>query len=294
MSASLVHRGPDSGGEYVDGPVALAARRLSIIDLAGGDQPIASEDGSCVVVQNGEIYNYPELRRELERDGHTLPNALRHRSSSPSLRALRPGVRAAAARDVRGRDLGREGTAARARARPLRHQAALLPRHGRRARVRVGAARASARRDRPRRARGVPRVQLDSGAVLDLPRHAQASRRPSAGLDGERCGNRALRPARPGAGGRAARRRRGGAHRRAARPAARLRARAPACGRACRRSALGRRRLGRAGSAGGAGDARRRAHVHDRLRGAELRRARRRSPRRGALRDESSRAARAS
>ena len=45
MSASLVHRGPDSGGEYVDGPVALAARRLSIIDLAGGDQPMATADG---------------------------------------------------------------------------------------------------------------------------------------------------------------------------------------------------------------------------------------------------------
>ncbi len=70
MSAALVHRGPDSGGEHVDGPVALAARRLSIIDLAGGDQPIENEDGSCVVVQNGEIYNYPELRHELEREGH--------------------------------------------------------------------------------------------------------------------------------------------------------------------------------------------------------------------------------
>src|SRR4051794_33850018 len=72
MSAALVHRGPDSGGEYLDGPVALGARRLSIIDLAGGDQPIENEDGSCVVVQNGEIYNYPELRRELERDGHVF------------------------------------------------------------------------------------------------------------------------------------------------------------------------------------------------------------------------------
>src|SRR4051812_30020501 len=72
MSASLAHRGPDSGGEYANGPVALAARRLSILDLEHGDQPIASEDGSCVVVQNGEIYNYPELRRELERAGHVL------------------------------------------------------------------------------------------------------------------------------------------------------------------------------------------------------------------------------
>ena len=72
MSAALVHRGPDSAGEHADGPVAIAARRLSIIDLAGGDQPIANEDGSCVVVQNGEIYNYPELRRELEREGHVF------------------------------------------------------------------------------------------------------------------------------------------------------------------------------------------------------------------------------
>src|SRR5579884_3730888 len=72
MSEMLVHRGPDSGGEHVDGPVGLAARRLSIIDLEHGDQPIPNEDGSCVVVQNGEIYNYPELRRELERAGHEL------------------------------------------------------------------------------------------------------------------------------------------------------------------------------------------------------------------------------
>src|SRR4051794_41566 len=72
MSELLVHRGPDSAGEHVDGGIALAARRLSIIDLEHGDQPIANEDGNCVVVQNGEIYNYPELRRELERSGHEL------------------------------------------------------------------------------------------------------------------------------------------------------------------------------------------------------------------------------
>src|SRR5262252_10147538 len=72
MSDLLVHRGPDSTGEHVVGGIALAARRLSIIDLEHGDQPIANEDGSCVVVQNGEIYNYPELRRELELAGHEL------------------------------------------------------------------------------------------------------------------------------------------------------------------------------------------------------------------------------
>ena len=70
MSATLEHRGPDSDGTFVDGGVGLAARRLSIIDLAGGDQPIANEDGSIVVVQNGELYNYRELRAQLERAGH--------------------------------------------------------------------------------------------------------------------------------------------------------------------------------------------------------------------------------
>ncbi|HKT43929.1 MAG TPA: asparagine synthase (glutamine-hydrolyzing) [Gaiellaceae bacterium] len=70
MSATLAHRGPDAAGELVEGPVALASRRLSIIDLAGGDQPIWNEDGTCAVVQNGEIYNHPELTRELRQAGH--------------------------------------------------------------------------------------------------------------------------------------------------------------------------------------------------------------------------------
>ncbi len=70
MSATLIHRGPDSFGEFSDGDVALAARRLSIIDLETGDQPIANEDGTLHVIQNGEIYNYRELRRELELAGH--------------------------------------------------------------------------------------------------------------------------------------------------------------------------------------------------------------------------------
>src|SRR5438477_1008289 len=70
MSLTLEHRGPDSDGMFVEGGVGLAARRLSIIDLDTGDQPVASEDGSVVVVQNGEIYNYAELTHELVRAGH--------------------------------------------------------------------------------------------------------------------------------------------------------------------------------------------------------------------------------
>ncbi len=72
MNAAIRHRGPDSDGFFVDGRVALAMRRLSIIDLAGGDQPIGNEDGSVQVVFNGEIYNFRELRRDLERSGHTF------------------------------------------------------------------------------------------------------------------------------------------------------------------------------------------------------------------------------
>jgi asparagine synthase (glutamine-hydrolysing) len=72
MAATLEHRGPDSEGMHVDGTIGLAARRLAIIDLTGGDQPIDNEDGTAVVVQNGEIYNYRELMHELERAGHAF------------------------------------------------------------------------------------------------------------------------------------------------------------------------------------------------------------------------------
>ena len=75
MNETLRHRGPDSGGSLVEGPVALASRRLSIIDHAGGDQPIGKEDGSIQVVQNGEIYNHLELRSVLERQGHRFRTA---------------------------------------------------------------------------------------------------------------------------------------------------------------------------------------------------------------------------
>src|SRR3989442_10992609 len=74
MSVALRHRGPDDHGAYVSpsGSVGIAARRLSIIDVAGGHQPLSNEDGSVWAVLNGEIYNHPELREHLMRCGHTL------------------------------------------------------------------------------------------------------------------------------------------------------------------------------------------------------------------------------
>jgi asparagine synthase (glutamine-hydrolysing) len=70
MNGTMIHRGPDDEGYYVSGPVGLAMRRLSIIDLDGGKQPITNEDETLWIVYNGEIYNYRELRSELLARGH--------------------------------------------------------------------------------------------------------------------------------------------------------------------------------------------------------------------------------
>jgi asparagine synthase (glutamine-hydrolysing) len=72
MLATLVHRGPDDEGLFTDGRVALGSRRLSVIDVEGGHQPLATPDGAVQVLLNGEIYNYRELRRELESQGARL------------------------------------------------------------------------------------------------------------------------------------------------------------------------------------------------------------------------------
>ena len=72
MTDRIAHRGPDGEGHYIDGPVALGHRRLSIIDLEGGRQPMFNEDGSLAVVFNGEIYNFQPLREELIAAGHTF------------------------------------------------------------------------------------------------------------------------------------------------------------------------------------------------------------------------------
>jgi asparagine synthase (glutamine-hydrolysing) len=72
MTDTIVHRGPDDEGYYINGPVGLGFRRLSILDLAGGHQPMSDPDQSVWVVFNGEIYNFPELKRELEGYGHVF------------------------------------------------------------------------------------------------------------------------------------------------------------------------------------------------------------------------------
>jgi asparagine synthase (glutamine-hydrolysing) len=72
MNEAIRHRGPDEEGAYLEGRVGLAMRRLAIIDLAGGQQPLANEDRTCWIVFNGEIYNYRELKRRLEDLGHTF------------------------------------------------------------------------------------------------------------------------------------------------------------------------------------------------------------------------------
>jgi len=70
MAQKLVHRGPDDAGYYLSPPVALGFRRLSIVDLTGGHQPMSNEDGTVWIVFNGEIYNHASIRPDLERRGH--------------------------------------------------------------------------------------------------------------------------------------------------------------------------------------------------------------------------------
>jgi len=144
MSASLAHRGPDSGGEYANGPVALAARRLSIIDLAGGDQPIVSEDGVRVVVQNGEIYNYPSCGASSSAKVTASARTATPRSISictsvtvPNTCGGSAGCSLVALWDAEERRL------VLARDRYGNQADSLLPRQRRLARVRIGAARTS-------------------------------------------------------------------------------------------------------------------------------------------------------
>jgi asparagine synthase (glutamine-hydrolysing) len=72
MLERIIHRGPDDSGTFIDSDIAMGMRRLSIIDVAGGKQPISSEDGSLIIVFNGEIYNFKELRERLLKNRHVF------------------------------------------------------------------------------------------------------------------------------------------------------------------------------------------------------------------------------
>ena len=101
------HRGPDDGGEYVEQALGLANRRLSIIDLSpAGHQPMANEDGSLVLVYNGELYNFRELAPRARGARPPIPLADRHRGRPPRLPGVGAGLPEPLQRDVRLRDLG--------------------------------------------------------------------------------------------------------------------------------------------------------------------------------------------
>ena len=106
MNESQRHRGPDEGSVHVEPGVGLGHRRLSIIDLATGQQPLFNEDGSVVVVFNGEIYNYQELIPELQALGHVFHTKSDTEVIVHAWESLGRGLRQALPRHVRLRALG--------------------------------------------------------------------------------------------------------------------------------------------------------------------------------------------
>ena len=104
MMAAMIHRGPDEEGILVAPPVAAGMRRLSIIDLPGGSQPVWNETETVAVVFNGEIYNFARASQGTRGAGPPFPHALRHRNDRPRLRSLGRALGRTAARHVRLRD----------------------------------------------------------------------------------------------------------------------------------------------------------------------------------------------
>src|ERR1041385_6090800 len=98
MRDVLTHRGPDGAGLWIDGPVGLGHRRLAIVDVAGGHQPMTNEDGRVWTVFNGEIYNHVELRPGLEARGHRY----RTRSDTETIIHLYEERGTAAVEELRG------------------------------------------------------------------------------------------------------------------------------------------------------------------------------------------------
>ena len=126
MTDAMTHRGPNDRGIYQADGVAFGVRRLSIVDVEAGHQPFANETGDVWGMQNGELYNHEELRRELVADGHVFDTRCDTEILPHLYERYGTHVRRAAPREVRRRCLGRPPPARRRRARPARRQAALL------------------------------------------------------------------------------------------------------------------------------------------------------------------------
>ena len=117
MSRTMFHRGPDDEGYFFDRSLGFGFRRLSIIDLAGGHQPMSDAEESVWIVFNGEIYNYQELRAELEGRGHKFRTSSDTEVIIHGYKQWGNGCLQPSQRHVRRGDLGREEKEARRRAR---------------------------------------------------------------------------------------------------------------------------------------------------------------------------------
>ncbi len=104
---ALHHRGPDDSGFFSAPEIFLGHRRLSIIDLQTGRQPIFNEDGSRCIVFNGEVFNYRDIRQELIELGPSLHHPIRYRSGAARLGGMGSGLPGALSRHVQLRHLGR-------------------------------------------------------------------------------------------------------------------------------------------------------------------------------------------
>ncbi len=148
MMAAMIHRGPDEDGILSEPGAILGMRRLSIIDLGGGRQPVYNEDGTIGIVFNGEIYNFPQCAAPARIRRPSLSHAHRYRSDRSRLRRMGRSLRGASAVCSRFRPMGRPRRCTRgewqrrkdtrlSRARPPRHQTVVLRDRRRRAAIRA-------------------------------------------------------------------------------------------------------------------------------------------------------------
>ena len=180
MRDTMTHRGPDGAGLHIDGPIGFGHRRLSIIDVAGGAQPMMTDSGRLVITYNGEIYNHPVLKAELEAEGCHY----RTRCDTETVLHLverRPQGAGATPGHVRVRDLGSSDQGTHPSARPPRGEAAVLRACARRVAVfRFGSQGTPCRRSayagaQPERAARVPRKPRRHGRRDTLRGHSPAT-----------------------------------------------------------------------------------------------------------------------